>query len=400
MTGVYCVPAIWESNLRDSADHYNAMCKELFTAINDNDRDLYAWFHIDGEYYTGAAARSYLSKWITASFNEKKIDRYGFLVASAKTLDIVDKYNKAGKEYAGLYAALRRHLVDVQGTDSEASYIARQVLSSIGEHATDLERVRRQAGIITTRLQRIRWFVSLEKKTSKRMLSDAITRLEEVRDTKPDEVKELYTSEIKRLTSGHYDPHMYVAEIRQARVRTYRYRVWAWDSSKTEVDIRTFSGTLPLFCAHADETTRVTLPKKSRKSSRGREVIISENNVSELLPNWLWYEKQEKRNNTKAIVGEKTTIKNSHILQTGLANIKIVFKKEKSHYKPYLSYSHEKTRLLTSLNVDDYLGCWKKHITKTIAAGVRVDSSSWVDQIPSEKRVISWIAEFENLLGR
>jgi len=390
----YCVPGIWESSLRECADNYYSLCEQLQQSVLHEDKALRAWYQLGETPYTGYSAREEIATWLTQTLKDINEPRFGYIECSPKTLLIAEQYNVAGKIYAGTYSALRKEIKGHTQKEDAATTIARQVLASIGEHDTDLERVRRQAGIALGVLQRIRWFITNESKSIRCQLSDAVAALETLRDNVSEDRALLITHEIDTLKSPPYNPCQPVAVKRKTTVPTVRCRAWLWNQSIFEVITETFSGTLPLLCSSTQPVIETALPKPIRKKGAGRPSIISNRSVSPSLPGWFYYEHStaqpsDSTNKMLGLVIQKR--QSAPTLQTQITNAKIFLKKESGVFRAYLSYHHSKKRVLIALNIKRYEECWIRLADKAIAVDATIDKKEWLEQYPPKEAVIEWL---------
>jgi hypothetical protein len=390
----YCVPGIWESDLREYAQQYHALCDQLAQAILHHDSTLDAWFQINDDPCTGMPAREAMSAWLTHTIKDTSDRRYGYLACSPNTLDIAQQYNVAGITFSGAYAALRKEIKDHTGKEDDATTIARQVLGSIGEHHTDLERVRRQAAIAHGTLQHIRWFITQEVKSTRRTLRDAVTALKALSASVNEDRAAIIEHEIDLLTNTHYKPDKPVAVKRKTSVETDRCRAWTWDAKTFEVNAATYSGTLPLLCADTHTVVEKTLPSTIRSKGAGRPSTISNIPVSASLPGWFHYEPSVKADDNQDEGKDGTATKKRHAsptMKTQIPHAKIFLKKEGGLYRPYLCYTYQQKRILVALNMTRYESCWLGLASRAKDAGETVKPEEWLQQCPSKEDVDQWL---------
>ena len=200
----FVLPATWVSHLREKRDALAEVGLLLKASIIEADSALPAVYILNGESIRGANARIAMSEWIVSRLFSERVDRYGLLACSPETLELAADFNKAKLGYADVYASTRK---EANPTKSEAlaTLKVRQALISLGENHTDFKHVRAQVPCEPNSIEKVRWFITNERKSSRLTIADAINYLESSAENASSEKSAFFKDEIQRLSVHDHD---------------------------------------------------------------------------------------------------------------------------------------------------------------------------------------------------
>lgn len=282
----WVIPDHWVGLLRDAAGAVDTWGARLHQQITQVDVALPAQWLIEAERLSGPSARPYLANWACSRKYippEDEVSRFGVLACSDETLRVAESFNEACENYSDCYAAIRAE-AGAQKAEQQASQKAHEALKCTGETNIDFARVRAQLVLMPGEVLDLRYFVSVERKTRRLALSDAIAQLQARKDTYPDAAPYI-EAEIRALRER--SPATPVAYAKKTAVEALRCMVRWRDEGDVKLSKR--SGVNPIFCSNYHEDLELSVPRRVREPGGGRKAVISDEPVSSHLQGWYWY---------------------------------------------------------------------------------------------------------------
>lgn len=391
----FVIPSLWVSELREANDRFDAYAEQLRERITSYDAEMPAYFNSGEEPILGQSARGLLADWVCGKYHLEKGGRYGFLESSKQTLEMVAQFNEAKADFAAIYAQIRSDGGD-DVSQALASQRAHDAIQMVTSGIPDFTRIRALNCCVPRSLERIRWYMSDEKKNQRKTLKDAIAVLKENLSRLEPNAAALCQLDLEELQK--MEPSTPVAFTKKTTVKNIRCRHWSLDRVTNERITGTVSGALPLFVltAHLDSID-VSLPSTKRKAGAGRPSLISSKQVSLWLHGWYWYkdETAPKKRPVSPVCEKRSPLpKLDSPVKELFINARVIKGKWTPQVNAYVPDSHRSTTTIGRMRL---MEAWAVAVERLLEIDERFDPEELMAAAPDQSSFDEWLKTVKSL---